>query len=262
MICSAAALWVATLAPLAAQAQEESTAPDETPAGSAEDAEVKASPEVQKQVGMGTEKDAPQQDHSTTTPAASDREEPPADEESDFGHFGQFGVRVGYTPGYKVQLRFEDSPPCPQGDSGEGELDVCGYGTAGALDFALSFALLDAIEPYLWFRLGLGEDTTSKTEADQYFGAGLRIYTMSDSRLKLFFEPALAIATQGATADAPTGADERKYDTDIVVHLHFGLQYDFAKYVGMYASLGPNVAFVRAIATELGGTIGLQARFP
>ncbi len=253
VLSASAVVLMGCLCPALASAEE--TTESET-----EEDAVRASPEVQSQVGMGTEKEeATPEPGKQAPPPAEEGDQAAAPAEEDFGHFGQFGIRIGYSPGYKVQLRFEDSPPCPLQDDGEGELDVCGYGTAGALDMAVSFALLDAIEPYLWMRLGLGEDDTTMTQAAQYFGAGVRIYTMSDSKLKLFFEPALAMETEGATDDAP---NDRKYDTDFVVHLHFGLQYDFAKYVGLYASLGPNVSFVRSIGTELGGTIGVQARFP
>jgi hypothetical protein len=136
---------------------------------------------------------------------------------------------------------------------------VCGFGTPPSLDLALSFALLDSIEPFLWLRFGLADQTQTATTARSLFGAGLRIYTMSDSQLKLFFEPAFALRTEGRLPNGPVNAN---YDTDYVVHLHFGLQFDFSKYFGMYASVGPNVSFARALSTELDASVGIQARFP
>ena len=157
-------------------------------------------------------------------------------------------------------IRFDDSPPCdPPMVGSQEEKQVCGFPTPAALDFALSFALFDALEPFLWFRMGLAEPEKTFTEAQRWAGAGLRIYTMSDTQLKLFFEPAVALAFEGATSGAPAGAN---YDTDVVGHVHFGLQYDFVRNFGAFFSAGPNVSFVRAIGTEFEGALGLQVRGP
>lgn len=229
-----------------------------------EGSKPKASPEVQAQVGMGTEKEEPRQ------PPTRSKEQPPegldeapAAKEEDFGHGFQFGLRSSFNAGYKVLFRFDDSPPCiidgSDTQAGEEEKQVCGYATPPSVDLALSYALFDAIEPYVWVRLGLGEHPETFTEATRLVGVGMRVYTMSDSKLKLFFEPGLALELEGATTDAPLG---RNYDTDYVVHGHFGLQYDFLEHLGLYASLGPNVSFVRAIATELEASVGIQGRAP
>lgn len=213
---------------------------------------------------MGTEKEQPQAapDDNKERPPES-LAAAPAAEEDDFGHGFQFGLRSSINFGYKVLFRFDDSPPCnidgAETQMGEEDKKVCGYGTPPSLDLALSYALFDAIEPYAWVRFGLGEHTETSTEATQLIGLGLRVYTMSDSKLKLFVEPGLAIELEGATDDAPPG---RNYDTDYVVHGHFGLQYDFIEHLGLYASVGPNVSFIRAIGTELEGSIGIQGRAP
>jgi hypothetical protein len=215
----------------------------------------------QSQVGLGTQKedDDPNQTASekTESGAASDK---PEGEEPTFGHGGQFGLRSDLALGYKVLIRFDDSPPCDLPTLGtDEEKQVCGFANAPALDLALSYALFDSIEPYLWFRLGLGEPEKTFTSATRWVGAGIRIYTMSDSQLKIFFEPGAAIELEGATAGAPPGAN---YDTDFVGHVHFGLQYDFLENLGLYVSAGPNVSFVRAIGTDFEGAIGLQLRGP
>jgi hypothetical protein len=222
-----------------------------------ESSEQSSEEDLQSQVGVGTEKEEVEvkTDEAKATPTIGD--EPKAEEET-YGHQGQFGLRLGLGLGYKVLIRADDSPPCDIDGDGDSE-SVCAYNTPGAFDLAASFAVFDSIEPYVWLRMGLGEDDTTQTAAVQLFGAGLRVYTMSDAQLKLFFEPALAIEVEGATDAAPTDAT---YDTDFVIHGHFGLQYDFMAYLGLYASIGPNVSFVRAIGTELEGSIGIQGRAP
>lgn len=247
-----APLWTLALAvslPGVALAEEAEDTADATEPGSEDD--------LQSQVGVGTEKE----DVDVKTDGATVESRDATSGESDaptYGHQGQFGLRAGVGVGYKVLVRADDSPPCDVDGDGDVE-SVCAYNTPGVFDLAASFAVFDAIEPYVWMRFGLSEDDTTLTEATRLIGAGLRVYTMSDAQLKLFFEPALAVEFEGATDAAPTDAN---YDTDFVVHGHFGLQYDFMAYLGLYASIGPNVSFVRAIATELEGSIGLQARVP
>ncbi len=229
-------------------------------AQSDDDDDPTASPDVQAQVGMGTEKeeddDSPQDSDSEADVASA----PQSDEQAaapTYGHAWQFGLRSAVSFGYKIMFRYDDSPPCDVG--AVDDRSVCGFGTPPALDLALSFALLDSIEPYVWLRFGLADQTQTATAATSLLGAGVRIYTMSDSQLKLFFEPALAVETEERLGNGPVNAN---YDTDYLVHLHFGLQYDFMKYFGLYGSVGPNVTFVRAIGTELEASIGIQGRAP
>lgn len=254
-LLSSCAGLVPLLVALNVHAQE----PD--PAESAAATDPRASPDVQSQVGVGTEKEEEPAAQSDSTTAPKDGAEPAAEPEAPtFGHQGQFGLRSNLALGYKVMLRFGDSPPCdPPTLTTEEEKQVCGFATPPALDFGLSFALFDSLEPYLWFRMGLGEPEKTFTAATRWAGAGIRIYTMSDSQLKLFFDPAVAVAFEGAASGAPTTAN---YDTDFVGHVHFGLQYDFLEQLGLYFSAGPNVTFVRAIGTEFEAAVGLQVRGP
>ncbi|HEX2730793.1 MAG TPA: hypothetical protein VHM70_04280 [Polyangiaceae bacterium] len=262
----ASALCVFALSPILAAAESAPAADAQGSGAEATDAPVdpKASPDVQSQVGLGTEKE--DVDDSTgankSDAAQDDKSETP--EEPTFGHAFQFGLRSNLTLGYQVMLRFDNSPPCgppaaATAGANQEEKKVCGYGTPPALDLALSYALFDSLEPYVWFRLGLGEHEKTYTQASRWAGAGIRIYTRSDSQFKLYFEPAIAIEFEHGTADAPPTA---KYDTDFVGHLHFGMQYDFLANLGAYFSVGPNVSFVRAIGTEFEGSLGLQLRGP
>lgn len=200
--------------------------------------------------------------HSSSSKQSRTSKDQAIDEgdDTDYGHFFQFGARAGLSLPYKVMARFDDSPPCDVEDAVDAGGKVCGFGSAPALDVGLSFAPFDAIEPYLWLRLGLGEEERTNTAAVSLFGAGVRIYTMSDSMFKLFFEPALAIEAEGA-ADESLFA-EANYDTDFLVHLNFGGQIDFSRYAGIYFAAGPNVSFVRAITTTLELNAGLQLRVP
>ncbi len=173
-----------------------------------------------------------------------------------YEHFGQFGLRLGLVQSFKAVSRYDDSPPC-ESDTGS-EQAVCPVWAPLALDLALSFAVLNALEPFIWLRLGLGEESKTRTAAARYLGAGLRIYLSTESRFKLFFEPSVAVQLEGAADNAP----DAKYSTDLFSRLQVGGQFDINRHVGVYLTLGPSVSFVRAIALGLEGNAGVQARFP
>jgi hypothetical protein len=188
--------------------------------------------------------------------------------DEDFGHGMQFGLRAGITGGYRIVFRYDKSPFCRSPDATKADKDqqkFCGHGAPLALDLALSFAPLDFAEPYVWARFGLVGEGETNTESVMAFGAGARIYTMSDSKFKIFVEPAVGVEVEGGA-----GNDEWKfengttpeYKTDFLFHLAVGGQYDFARAFGIYLNAGLTTGVLRYIHTglEIGG--GAQLRLP
>ena len=97
------------------------------------------------------------------------------------------------------------------------------------------------------------------------FGAGARIYTMSDSKFKIFVEPAIGVEVEGGGANpAWTFSDGSKpeYKTDMLFHLGVGPQYDFARAFGIYANAGLTTGVLRYIHTQLELSGGVQVRVP
>jgi opacity protein-like surface antigen len=203
------------------------------------------------------------------TKKADAKEESEGDKEDTFGHRQQFSVRLGVMFGYKMDFRYPHSPYCAESynpaKGGDEQLKTCGWGAMPALDVALGFAIIDSVEPFLFGRFGFGQESRTNTNAQVMIGAGARLYTMSDSRFKIFFEPALAYEFEdGAPNTAafnPTGFP-LDYKKDLVFHLGIGPQYDFAKNVGMYLNSGLDVGVLRSISAVLLLNIGVQARFP
>jgi len=140
----------------------------------------------------------------------------------------------------------------------------CGHGAPPALDIALSFAPLDAIEPYVFGRFGLKGESETDTKPLFMLGAGARIYTMSDSAFKIFVEPAIAFESEGAQGTPAFQGQgyNPQYKNDLIFHLAAGPQLDLAKYVGIFADAGLTTGILRAIHTELELQLGVQARFP
>jgi hypothetical protein len=214
--------------------------------------------------------------------AAGDDESPAAEKDDapnddDFGHFMQVGLRAGFVAAYGMSFRYDDSPFCntpDTADPSDEQQSICGFGKAPATELALSFALLDSVEPYAFARLAFSKESRTDTDPIQMFGLGARIYTRADSRLKVFVEPAIAFEVEGGAGSSGycgKQADTRvpwcggyttDYKKDLVFHLAFGPQYDFAKYVGVYLNGGLDVGILRSISAALVANLGLQVRVP
>jgi hypothetical protein len=194
----------------------------------------------------------------------------PADDQ--FGHGFQFGLRAGLVGGYRMIFRYDKSPFCRTPEPQKSDKDqqkFCGNGAPLAMDVALSFALLDFVEPYVWGRFGLAGESSTNTKSLTAFGVGARIYTMSDSKLKIFVEPAIGIETEGGAGNSawafkntnPPGQSP-EYKQDFLFHLAAGPQYDFARAFGVYAHAGLTTGVIRYIHTELELSLGVQLRVP
>jgi hypothetical protein len=191
-----------------------------------------------------------------------------ADEQ--FGHGMQFGLRAGLTGGYRMIFRYDKSPFCHTPDPNKGDKDqqkFCGNAAPLAVDLALSFGVLDFVEPYAWVRFGFAGEASTNTKALTAFGAGARIYTMSDSKLKIFIEPAVGMEVEGGAGNPlwvfkDSGGATPDYKTDFLFHLGVGPQYDFARAFGIYVNAGLTTGVLRYIHTELEITGGAQVRVP
>jgi opacity protein-like surface antigen len=182
-----------------------------------------------------------------------------------FGHRHQVGLRAGLVGGYRMIFRYDESPFCSDFDPKKTVKDqqkFCGHAAPLAIDLALSYALLDSIEPFLWARFGLGAEAKTDTDPVVILGAGARIYTMSDSAFKIFIEPAIGMELEAGRGSAEYQANDPEYKRDIVFHLAAGPQLDLAKHFGVYADAGITTGILRSIHSTLEIQLGVQARFP
>lgn len=188
----------------------------------------------------------------------------PADQK--FGHGHQFMLRAGIVGGYRMIFRYDKSPFCHTPDPGKGDKDqqkFCGNAAPLAVDLGLGFGVFDTVEPYFWARFGFAGEGSTNTEPIIALGAGARIYTNSDSKFKVFVEPAVGAELEGGVG-AYKFQDGTKpdYKTDFLFHLGVGPQYDFARAFGAYINFGITTGVVRYIHTEIEGNLGVQLRVP
>ena len=173
-----------------------------------------------------------------------------------FGHGMQFGLRADIVGGYRMIFRYDKSPFChtPKNVVDKDEQKFCGNAAPMALDVALSFAVLDFAEPYVWARFGLGGEASTNTESVMAFGAGARIYTMSDSKFKIFVEPAVGMEVEGGAGNKQWAFDNGTtpdYKSDFLFHLAVGPQYDFARAFGAYVNAGMTTPVLFKLAEDL-----------
>jgi hypothetical protein len=274
-LAGALILGLSFAATTALAAEEGTKAPDTDDAEKATHAEDQANLKTQK-----AEDTSPQpkpEGDENATPKPEDKEN---GEEDTFGHGMQVGLRAGFAFGFKMYFRYDRSPLCQKYDPSKApndQIKSCGFAASPATEVALSFAPFDSVEPYIFMRLGLSGESRTNTKPLQLFGVGARIYTMSDSRLKIFLEPALAYETEGGAGNPdwapPPGATGTtsggkpqdltpQYKKDLIFHLGIGPQYDFAKAFGIFLNGGVDVGVLRAISANLHVNIGAQVRFP
>lgn len=204
---------------------------------------------------------------SASEPAAAPS--PPASNEpapaAGLGHRGQLGLRAALTAGYRMVLRYDESPFCAEPDLGEPASDqqkVCGHGAPPALDLGLSYALADFAEPFLWLRLGLAAEEQTKTKSVTIVGAGVRLYTMSDSRFKIYVEPAVGLELEGGEPEGPWLTNAPEYGRDLVFHVAAGPALDFSRHFGVFLDGGVTVGVLRAVHSSLEIKGGVQLRLP
>lgn len=201
-----------------------------------------------------------------------------SEDPQEFGHGGQFGIRVGATWGYRMVFRYPDSPFCAEPDTEkavEDQQQFCGHSGPWALDAAISYGVFDSIEPYLWGRFGLSGEAQTNTQPVVIIGAGARIYTMSDSAFKIFVEPAVGLELEDGAGNelynpaAPGGWEppdasdyHPEYKRDLIFHLAAGPHWDFARQFGAYVTGGITVGTLRYIHAAMEVNFGVQLRLP
>lgn len=181
------------------------------------------------------------------------------DEDRSRPHGGQFSLRAALVGAERIVSRYDDSPTCGLASASTEPKKFCGFGAPLALDLAIGFAPLNSVEPFAWARFGLTAEATTHTKPLVVLGAGVRLYTASDSAFKFFLQPAVGWELESGTGSRPF--DGKQYKKDVLLQLLAGPQYDFTNNVGAFAAFGVTAGMLRAIQTWLEIDIGVQARF-
>ncbi len=190
-------------------------------------------------------------------------------EDRRYVHALQAGVRAAILGGYRMVLRYDDSPFCSEPDFSKSLADqqqFCGHLGPAMLDLAASFAPLASIEPFAMVRLGLVGEAPTDTRPLRIVAAGTRIYTRPKKPVKFFVEPSVGVEFESGAGDpifTYNGAFDPQYDTDVVLRAALGLQLDLAEHVGLFAQVfGMSVGVLRYLHATMEFGAGVQARLP
>jgi hypothetical protein len=215
-------------------------------------------PSESEHTSIGSNSDSKGESKSPPLRKAVSEGEKPDEQGRTFQHGGQFMIRVGPLMSYRIFSRYDASPLCHATDQTTGEpTKFCGFTAPPALDAGIGFAPLRFVEPFVWARFGLQSEDRTHTKPLVVFGAGARLYTVSDSAFKFFLEPAIGLELEKGEAGY-----QGEYKQDFLMHLVAGPQYDFAQAVGVYGDVGLTAGVLRAIHCWLEAQVGVQARFP
>ena len=193
----------------------------------------------------------------------------PGESDRDFGHAGQFDLRIDLVAAYRMVFRYPDSPFCSEPDpsKGDDQQKLCGFTAPMAIDVALGFAPLDSVEPFVWGRFGLAGEGETNTQPLVVIGGGVRLYTMSDAAFKIFVEPSIGFELEKGAGNAlwsnPGFVNEQPtYKRDLLLHLGAGPQIDLSPGVGLYGTGALTVGMFRSIQSWMELSAGVQARIP
>lgn len=172
-------------------------------------------------------------------------------------HQYQVGVRLGIGVPYRFRLQYggDDAAQCEEST----ESFCNGLGEA-MLDVGLEFAFTPTLELFTILRIGLANESFTGANTLQ-LGLGIRTYTNPTDLVKVYLGAALMF--DFGSIDEANRARVGDYGSfDFGLRGQIGVQFDVIRYLGIFLQIDPQVFFLRYLDAALGGSLGLQGRFP
>jgi len=180
-------------------------------------------------------------------------------------HAHQGGVEVGIGWGFRVIKPYGDIWCGSRSHDDSSPNDpFCTSAIPLYFDIGGSYGITKTVDVVAHFRYGLLKDSISNRRPLTLL-AGIRLWIDSVGSLKfgLGIEAMFDFTKQDGYKQLRPGYDTPKQDSfDVGGRVYGQLQYDFLRYVGLYAQFGGLLGALRWIRLELEGTLGVQARFP
>lgn len=252
----------------------QSVGPAMTPPASPEEEKGKDSrkPERPAAAQRHAESPAPRLPGKANQPAPAEKGTPspppsmtPSAVKPKLHHKYQVGVEVHFGGGYRVISPYgeiwcgerTDDPQQPN-------KNICDSATPGFMETGLSFGLAKVLDLTLDFRFGLLKDKISNRRPLTLY-PGVRLWIDAEAAFKIGVGIQLMMDFTKQDGDKQTRPDygAPKQDSfDVGGRIYGQFQYDFMRYVGIFARVAGTVGALRWIRVELEGSGGVQARFP
>ncbi len=180
-------------------------------------------------------------------------------------HRRQFGFDLGLGTGFRIIKPYTDIWCGSRSDDPDNPNDPFCLGMVPLyLDLGLSFGVTKTIDLLAHFRYGLLADSVSERHPIALL-AGFRAWIGPSRPFKwsvgfdLFFD---FTKQDGPKQELPTYGKPEHDEFDVGGRLVFRFQYDFMRYLGIYAEAAGLAGVLRWLRLELEGTFGIQARLP
>lgn len=224
----ALALFIATAARAQSESDEPSPPPSDEPAP------------------PSSEEPAPPAGEEPSKPAAAAPQAQPTSPET-LDHRYQVGLGFRLGTGYRVIMPYNEE------FCGKADKSVCGGRQPFWIEISPSFGVTESLEVLADIRLFLEEDFT--TSKGFFVSPGIKYYTDPESIFKFFATGQLVFESQ----DQMAGSGLSSFDFGLRSAL--GLQFDFMRYVGLYAQGGIIIGFKRWLTFVVDGGGGIQIRY-
>jgi hypothetical protein len=163
-------------------------------------------------------------------------------------HRLQLGVSLAPGVGYRVIFPYSDGQFC--GTAGK---RVCTSHLPAFLELEAAFGVSTSVDLIADFRFGAESDFN--TQHDFFFAPGIKYYVDAERAFKLYTTFQLVFDSE----DQP-GSNVDSFD--FALRNANGLQYEFLRYLGLFAQFGETLGVVRWLRFELDFAGGVQGRFP
>lgn len=202
----------------------------------------------------------PPEDASPSSGATVEKTSPLPKKKS-LSHRMQVGVELGVGAGYSFLITYRDSTWCGQLD-GADNASFCSGLHPVHLDFGLSFGVLDRLDVLAEFRLGLMDDPTNNRPL--MLMPGLRVWIDPELPFKIGvgFQLIVDLTKQSSSEQRIYGPPVKGETVDLGGRIFGQFQYDFLRYFGIYFKVDASVTARRWLQVNIGGQLGVQARFP
>ncbi len=189
------------------------------------------------------------------------KEMTPRGRNKSLSHRLQVSVDLSLALGAAFRVTYSDTVWCGQGDPLSENDTFCVGLAPPALDIGIGFGVLDALELLAEFRVGMMNDTLGNRPL--VLMPGLRIWI--DPTLPFKIGLALQLVLDFTRQDSATQQGhlpEKGTKLDLGVRFFVQVQYDFLRYVGIFARMGLLGTFQKWVGVNLEGSLGVQTRFP
>ncbi|MCD6499377.1 MAG: hypothetical protein J7M25_13885 [Deltaproteobacteria bacterium] len=180
-------------------------------------------------------------------------------------HAHQGGIEVGIGWGYRVIKPYGDIWCGSRSHDDSSPNDpFCHSAIPLYLDIGGSYGINKTVDVVAHFRYGLLKDSISNHRPLTLL-AGVRLWIDSVGNFKfgVGFEAMFDFTKQDGYKQLRPGYGAPKHDAfDVGGRVYGQVQYDFLRYVGLYAQFGGLLGALRWIRLEMEGALGIQARFP